>query len=65
MAAVKTYSVRAKRSEHGWELHIDGLGVTQSDDLDDAEMMMRDYISLDLGVPPDSFAVEIKPELHH
>lgn len=65
VAAVKTYSVRAERWEHGWELHIDGLGVTQSDDLDDAEMMVRDYISLDLGVPPDSFAVDIIPEPHH
>jgi hypothetical protein len=65
MAAVKTYSVRATRWEHGWELHIDGMGVTQSDDLDDAEMMVRDYISLDLGVPSDSFAVEITPEHHH
>jgi hypothetical protein len=45
---VKTYSVRAKRWEH---------------DLADAEMMVRDYISLDLGVPPDSFAVDIIPEL--
>ena len=52
---MKTYSVRAKRWEHGWELHIDGLGVTQSDDLDEVETMVRDYISLDLGVPPDSF----------
>ncbi len=24
------YTVNAKRWEHGWELHIDGIGVTQS-----------------------------------
>ena len=24
------YNVIAKRWEHGWELHIDGIGVTQS-----------------------------------
>lgn len=62
---MKTYSVHAKRWEHGWELYIDGLGVTQSDDLNDAEMMVRDYISLDLGVPPDSFAVDITSEPQH
>jgi hypothetical protein len=24
------YAVTAKRWKHGWELHIDGVGVTQS-----------------------------------
>ena len=36
---MRTYSVRAKRWEHGWELHIEGVGVTQSHGLKDAEMM--------------------------
>jgi hypothetical protein len=39
-----TYVVRAKRWAHGWELHIDGIGVTQSRTLDGAEQMVRDYI---------------------
>ena len=30
--------------KHGWELHIDGVGVTQSRTLDTAEQMVRDYI---------------------
>jgi hypothetical protein len=59
---VKTYSVRARPWEHGWELHIDGLGVTQSDTLRDAGMMARDYIALDLDVPEDSFEVDVSPE---
>lgn len=63
MASVKTYTARAKRWEHGWELHIDGVGVTQSHSLLEAEMMVRDYIALDLEVPTDSFNVEIEPEL--
>jgi len=55
--------VRAKRWEHGWELHIEGVGVTQSHGLKDAEMMVRDLISRRLGVPEDSFRVEVTPEI--
>jgi DNA-directed RNA polymerase specialized sigma subunit len=44
VVAVSTYTVRAKRWKHGWELHIDGVGVTQSRNLDGAEQMVRDYI---------------------
>jgi DNA-directed RNA polymerase specialized sigma24 family protein len=58
-----TYKVRAKRWEHGWELHIEGVGVTQSRSLRDAEMMARDYIMLDTGAPAASFTVEIIPEI--
>lgn len=58
-----TYTVLAKRWKRGWELHIDGIGVTQSRTLNDAEAMVRDYIALDTGAAPDSFAVEILPEV--
>jgi hypothetical protein len=58
-----TYNVRAKRWEHGWELHIDGVGVTQSRSLWDAEMMARDLIGRRLGVADDSFDVVITPEI--
>jgi hypothetical protein len=60
---VKTYDVRAKRWEHGWELHIDGVGVTQSRSLWDAEMMARDLISRRTGSEPESFDVGITPEI--
>jgi hypothetical protein len=60
---VKTFTVRAKRWEHGWELHIDGAGVTQSHSLQDAEMMARDLISRRLGISKDAFAVKITPEI--
>jgi hypothetical protein len=58
-----SYAVTAKRWEHGWELHIDGVGVTQSADLDGAEEMVRDYIALDLGLPANSYDVIITPEV--
>jgi len=60
---VKTYDVRAKRWEHGWELHIGDVGVTQSRSLWDAEMMARDLISRRQGVPGDSFEVTVTPEI--
>jgi hypothetical protein len=64
MVAVRaTYTVVAKRWRHGWELHIEGLGVTQSRNLADAEAMARDYIALDLDVPDDSFDVRVMPEV--
>jgi hypothetical protein len=62
---MKTYKVRAERWARGWELHIDGVGVTQSHSLRDAEGMARDYIALDADVSPESFVVEILPEVGH
>jgi predicted XRE-type DNA-binding protein len=62
-----TYTVHAKRWQHGWELHIAGpngyQGTSQSHGLKSAERMARDYIALDLEVPDDSFDVEIVPEV--
>ena len=58
-----TYVVRAKRWEHGWELHIDGIGVTQSRTLDTAERMVRDYIESLTGNNTTGDQVEIRPDL--
>jgi hypothetical protein len=60
---MSTYTVRAKRWLHGWELHIDGVGVTQSRSLGDAERMVRDYIETltDRDVTTDH--VVITPEV--
>lgn len=56
---MKTCSVRAKRWAHGWELHIDDIGVTQSRTLAAAERQVRDYVALMLDVPDDSFDVRL------
>jgi hypothetical protein len=37
VVAVTEYHVTARRWAHGWELHIDGVGVTQSRTLASAE----------------------------
>jgi hypothetical protein len=60
---VTVYRVMAKRWAHGWELHIDGEGVTQSRSLSEADSMVRDYIALMHDVAADSFDVEIIPEV--
>jgi hypothetical protein len=62
MAAMSTYTVRAKRWAHGWELHIDGVGVTQSRNLDGAEQMVRDYIESLTDRDTSGDGVAIKPE---
>ena len=58
-----TYNVPAKRWKHGWELHIDGVGVTQSRTLDTAERMVRDYIETLTDTDVSGDAVVIVPEL--
>jgi hypothetical protein len=63
MAAMSTYSVRARRWAHGWELHIDGIGVTQSRNLDGAEQMVRDYIESLTGRDASGDVVMIKLEV--
>ena len=60
---MKTYHVRAKRWEHGWELHIGGAGVIQSRIFWDAEEMARDLISCCEDLPTDAFAVAITPQI--
>jgi DNA-directed RNA polymerase specialized sigma24 family protein len=57
------YNVRAKRWKHGWELHIDGVGVTQSRSLDGAEQMVRDYIETLTDHDTTDDAVVIRPEV--
>jgi DNA-directed RNA polymerase specialized sigma subunit len=65
MAAVTTYNVRAVRWEHGWELHIDGVGVTQSRALGgSARRMVLDYIRLARGEKEaKNAALVIRPDL--
>lgn len=58
-----TYRVRAKRWARGWELHVDGVGVTQSHGFADAKNMARSYIAMMRDVAPDSFTIDIVPEV--
>ena len=60
----ETYRVQAKRWAHGWELHIDDVGVTQSRTLEDAEQMVRDYIESLTGRDVDAATIEIHPVIN-
>ncbi len=57
-----TYNVTAKRWKHGWELHIDGVGVTQSRTLGTAEQMARDYIETLTDKDASGDTVVVAPE---
>lgn len=58
-----TYTVRARQWRHGWELHIDGVGVTQCRTLRGAEAMVRDYLHIDDYPDWETAEVEVVPEL--
>lgn len=60
---MNNYHVTARRWAHGWELHIDGVGVTQSRSLATATRIARDYLAMDLGGDPEDYTVTIEPEL--
>jgi hypothetical protein len=53
-AMTDTYRVTAKRWDKGWELHIDGIGVTQARKLREAELMVRDLIGRREPVAPET-----------
>ena len=60
----RTYAVDATRWEHGWELHVQGVGVTQSKSLHSASRIAREYISLVEGISDEStIDVEIRPQI--
>ena len=60
---MSTYNVRARHWKQGWELHIDGVGVTQSLNLTGAEQVVRDYIETLTGHDTADHSVIIKPEV--
>ena len=65
---MNTYTVQAKRWARGWELHIfdaEGaeVGVTQSHTIAGADRMVRDYLALLFDAEPDSFELDIRPDL--
>ena len=60
----RAYTVNARRWEHGWELHVEGVGVTQSKSLHSASRIAREYISLVRSINDEStIDVEIRPHI--
>ena len=62
------YVVHARRWEHGWELHVDGEGVTQTRALSRAVGQVRDYLSTvhdrDMGAAAVRLVVDDLGELN-
>jgi hypothetical protein len=61
MAIMTTYEVTARHWKRGWELHIDGVGVTQCRSLAEAESMVRDYVESLTGADVSDATVVITP----
>jgi DNA-directed RNA polymerase specialized sigma subunit len=60
----RAYTVNATRWEHGWELHVEGVGVTQSKSLSSASRIAREYISLVRSISDEStIEVLIRPQI--
>lgn len=57
------YEVVARRWSGGWELHIDGVGVTQCRTLASADRTAREYLALEYDLTEHDFDVTITPEL--
>ncbi|MGH3660849.1 MAG: hypothetical protein ACRDTQ_03180 [Micromonosporaceae bacterium] len=57
---MRAFEVVARRWERGWELHIDGVGVTQSRNVRDAEAMVRDYLRLEGVKGPFKVDIDFK-----
>jgi len=61
--STKTYTVRAKRWARGWELHIDGEGVTQTRVLPGADAVARDYLASLHDADFSAAAITVVPDL--
>jgi hypothetical protein len=59
-----SYTVTAKRWARGWELHINGVGVTQTSTVSTAEAVSREYIAFALDLNDETlFDVHVIPQL--
>ena len=66
VVAVTTFVTHARRWESGadggWELYVDGVGVTQVDHLGEAESQVRDLIETISGASAQACEVRIMVE---
>ena len=57
------YTARARRWEHGWEIHIDGVGVTQVRVLEHAKKQACDLIDTMTDERPSEDEVEVRLDM--
>lgn len=60
---MSTYTARARPWEHGWELYVDGVGVTQCRVLDRAEQQVRDFLATWLDRDMDDATITVTVDL--
>lgn len=60
---MNTYQVTARRWGYGWELDIDGVGVTQSRTLATAAATVRSYLAMDDYDDAETAEIVVTPEL--
>lgn len=58
------YEVHARKWENGWELRIEGLSLTWSPSLDDAEARAREHICTSLGVQESAVHIDLVPRVN-
>ena len=61
---MRTYEVHARTWAHGWELHIEGVGVTQCHSRQDVAWMARDLISRRTGLDPAEIDLTVVLNAH-
>lgn len=57
------YVAKAKRWERGWELHVEGVGVTQVRLLKDAKAQVRDLVETVTGKAATGVEIVVAAEL--
>ena len=60
---MNTYVTRARRWDRGWELHVDGFGVTQVGKLAKAEGQVRDFVATLTGRDTRNDVVDLQVDL--
>ena len=56
------HAVTAQRWAEGWELHIAGVGVTQTRTLATAERQVRDYLATVLDADASNAVIEVREQ---
>ncbi|GAB3205412.1 hypothetical protein ACQEU5_01705 [Marinactinospora thermotolerans] len=57
------YEVHARKWENGWELRVDGVGVTWSPTLADAESRAREYIAGQAELAEEQVHIDLLPRV--
>jgi len=60
---VTTYKAHARRWDHGWEIHVSGIGVTQVRTLDRASQQACDLIATMVGTEVDADHIDLVIDL--